>query len=316
VLHVCYTVGFVVADPAGPYRPFQKRLDAFTLQARSIYGSELEALHQTRVASRRLRELLPVLGLDGDTARTLSRRLKKVTKQLGSVRELDVLMLTIQEFRRNARYSSTALKQLGAAVEEARVAARTRLKAKLPFAKLQRLARQLKRAAKQQAWDCHRVHEGSAHRSTHAWVWALDARVTHRASGVRSTIEAAGAVYVPQRLHDVRIALKKLRYAMELAADARQQRASREVAVLKTVQDLLGRLHDLQMLIERGRHAQASLSLTPAASRHFELLARALEDDCRVLHARYMQHRPQLLAIADRAGARKADALLVNRAAS
>ena len=30
----------------------------------------------------------------------------------------------------------------------------------------------------------------------------------------------AGAVYLPERLHAVRIAMKKLRYAMELAAEA------------------------------------------------------------------------------------------------
>ena len=40
----------------------------------------MKAVHWTRVASRRLRELLPVLGLDGDSARKLSRRLKRVTQ--------------------------------------------------------------------------------------------------------------------------------------------------------------------------------------------------------------------------------------------
>ena len=118
-----------MGEPSGPYGPFRKRLDAFTRVAQGIYEGGVEALHQTRVASRRLREVLPVLGLDGDATRKLSRRLKKVTRQLGAVRELDVLVLMIQELRPNARYSSTALKRVGAAVEEARVAARDRVTA-------------------------------------------------------------------------------------------------------------------------------------------------------------------------------------------
>jgi CHAD domain-containing protein len=306
----------IVADQAGPYGPFQKRLAAFTSQACGIYAGKTESLHQTRVASRRLCELLPVLGLDGEAARTLSRRLKRVTKQLGAVRELDVLLLTIQELRGDDRYSSTALEQLSRAVEEARVAARARLTAKLPSATLQRLARRLRRVAERQASGDNRGHDGSAYRSTQAWMWALEARVTHRARRLRSTIETSGAMYVPERLHAVRIALKKLRYAMEILADTRQKRIGREIALLKTMQDLLGRLHDLQMLIERGCHEQASLPLTGTASGDLGSLVRALEDDCRVLHARYMQRRSQLLALADGVGAQKVDALLVNRAAS
>jgi CHAD domain-containing protein len=302
-----------MGEPVGPYGPFRKRLDAFTREAQGIYEGKAEALHQVRVASRRLREVLPVLGLESNTTQKLSRRLKKVTRELGVVRELDVLMLMIQELHPNARYSSTALERVGAAVEEARVAARDRLTASLPFAKMQRLARRLERASEQQVRDDSEKQEGAKE----AWVRALEARATRRARRVRSAIEAAGAVYVSERLHDVRIALKKLRYCMELLAEARPGRAACEITVLKTAQDLLGRLHDLEMLIERARHAQP-LPSPPALTVWHDLgsLVDAVEDDCRALHARYMRQRVKLLAIADQVGDIETDDLLVNRRAA
>src|SRR5262245_1708965 len=298
---------------AGPYDQFRRRLDAFNRESKGVYTGDVEALHRARVASRRLRELLPVLGLDGDTVRKLGRRLKKVTRRLGAMRELDVLMLIIQELARDARYSSMALKQLGAGVEEARAAAHARLTAKLPLANVRRLAYRLERAVSQRESDEGRGHRRIPHRSHQAWVWALEARATRRAIGVRAAIETAGAVYVPERLHDVRIALKKLRYALELVAEARGQRANGEIAILRDAQDLLGRLRDLQVLVERARHEQASLSV-PAVRAWRELgsLVDAVEDDCRALHARYMHGRSKLIAIADRVGHVKHHPAVVN----
>jgi CHAD domain-containing protein len=290
-----------MADRVGPYRPLRKQLNSLTREARRIDQGDVDALHRARIASRRLREWLPVLGLDGDTTRKLSRRLRRVTKHLGVVRELDVLALVAHELSRRSRYSSTALSLVGAAVEDARTAARQRLAEKLPFAKLQRLAERLERAARRAEADRERRESRRAHRSRRAWVWALDARAARRAARLRSAIEAAGAMYVPERLHGVRIALKKLRYAIELGSDAQERPANRDIVVLKTALSLLGRLHDLEMLTERARREQASLF--PPDLRVWRDLGRlvlTLERDCRTLHARYMSHRAKVLAIADR----------------
>jgi CHAD domain-containing protein len=115
----------------------------------------------------------------------------------------------------------------------------------------------------------------------------------------------AGAVYLPERLHTVRIAVKKLRYAFELATDLAGEKAGAELRVLKRAQDGLGRMHDLQMLIERVRQVQAAL--TPpnlTVWRDLDALGLTLEDDCRVLHARYMRQRDDIAAIADTLSAR------------
>ena len=136
--------------------------------------------------------------------------------------------------------------------------------------------------------------------------------MAHRAARVRSAIQAAGAVYVPERLHDIRLAVKKLRYAAEVLAEARHQRAPAAIGTLRTAQDLLGRLHDVEVLIERIRDLQASSSDLTADHR-LGSLAYALEVDCRRLHARYMGNRAPLIAIADRMGSAQPVDLAVNR---
>jgi CHAD domain-containing protein len=289
-----------------PFVPFQKQLEALRKAAKHIHDGDVEAVHRARVASRRLRELVPILGLDSAAAPKLNRRLRKVTKLLGAVRELDVLAMMIEDLGRDTRYSQyalTALKQVGDAVQRDRTAARDHLATKLPLAKIQRLTRHLRRAVRQETVDHERGHERRAP-SKPAWVWAVEARTARRAMGVRSAIASAGTVYIPERLHDVRIAVKKLRYAMELAAEARSQRGNGDIGALgalKAAQDLLGRLHDVEVLIGRSRQEQASLSPpTLTAWRELDSLIRRLEDDCRALHAEYMHHRARLIAVTDR----------------
>src|SRR6476661_5046661 len=75
----------------------KKRVDPFTRVLAAVEQGDVRALHRARVASRRLRELLPMLQLQPSRARKLSRRLRKVTMRLGAVRELDVLLLLIDE---------------------------------------------------------------------------------------------------------------------------------------------------------------------------------------------------------------------------
>jgi CHAD domain-containing protein len=140
----------------------------------------------------------------------------------------------------------------------------------------------------------------------HAWRWAVDARITHRAARLLNAMADAGAVYLPERLHTVRIALKKFRYAAELAAAIHGASATPNLRALKRAQDLLGRMHDLQVLIERARQVQASLTpLTLTAWRDLDALVGWLENECRRLHARYVRDSAPLARVAERLGAKR-----------
>jgi CHAD domain-containing protein len=298
--------------PAELYESLRKRLTVFSHKSKRI-DDDVDALHRTRVASRRLRELLPVLRLDGRTTRKLDRRLRRVTKRLGAVRDLDVLVGLIEELRRDRRYSKTALMEVQAVVEDARKIARGRLQAQLSPGRLQKITRRLKRVAKQLQADETEATGGAAERrQTRATIWAVEARAARRAVRVRETIDAAGTAYAAAPLHQVRIALKKLRFALELTAELEHRPAARDLATLKASQDLLGRLHDFQVLIEHASHIQSTrLVIDPVAWRELGLLVRTLERDCRKLHARYVRNASRLAEIAKGAIASNARATRV-----
>jgi len=278
----------------------KRRLDRFTRVLDGLEHGEVRALHRARVASRRLRELVPMLQLDHGLSKKLSRRLRKVTTRLGVVRELDVLLMLIDELHVSRRDHGTALGRVGVAVSKDRDQARRKLFARLPVTEMRRLADKLARAAA----ALQLLEAASSKSASRNWKWALETRVAGRAVRLAADMQDAGALYLPERLHAVRIALKKLRYAAELSNEIAGRRSDADIRTLKRGQDLLGRMHDFQVLIDRVRQLQASLAPPSVAVwRDLDALMEMLEDDCRRLHARYMRVRDELAEIADRLGA-------------
>jgi CHAD domain-containing protein len=268
----------------------------FTRMLHGLEQGDVRALHRTRVASRRLRELIPILQLDRALTRKLVRRLRKVTDRLGAVRELDVLLLLLDELQDSGRSDEKARRQVIAAIADDRGRARDALLEKLPISELRRLAARLEDVASslEPGKGAPNTREEAASR------WALEARVAHRAERLSRALREAGAVYLPERLHVVRIALKKLRYAVELRDDGAGAKATgrRDVATLKRSQDILGRMHDLQVLMDRVRQVQAELTSGRVQKwDELDAMIGRLEDDCRRLHARFMRERPALAAI-------------------
>ena len=84
----------------------KKCVDQFSRVLRAVEKGDVRALHQARVTSRRMRELVPMLQLEGAIGRKIAGRLRKVTGRLGTVRELDVLLLLIDELHVSGRRGS------------------------------------------------------------------------------------------------------------------------------------------------------------------------------------------------------------------
>ncbi len=280
------------------------RLERFTRLLHGLAQGDVNALHRTRVASRRLRELLPALQLDHDVAHKLGRRLRRVTARLGTVRELDVLLILIDELHKSRAHHRPALNRVRDDVAKERTRAREKLLGrKVPLDELKRIARKLDRSVDVLAQAEQAKH--AAPTEARGWRWAIDARIARRAESLQQAIADAGAVYLPERLHAVRIAVKKLRYALEIAAEAAGERTTPELRVLERAQTLLGRLHDLQVLMDRVRQVQASLMPPNIATwRELDAVTTALENSCRRLHARYMRDRAGLGVLVDHFAAR------------
>jgi CHAD domain-containing protein len=291
----------IMRQPSSRSELLKRRLDAFSRALTGLSRDDVRARHRARVASRRLRELMPVLQLEQGTARKLSRRLRKVTMRLGAVRELDVMLMSIDELHVSRRARGAALGRVGVSVSKDRDRARKRLSDRLPLESIKRLVRKLERRV-----AALQVEEaGMTRADARRWRWAVDALLARRAARLTEAMEKAGAVYLPDRLHVVRVALKKLRYATELAQEASGTRDTARLRLLKRGQDVLGRIHDLHLLMDRVREVQAALAPpTLVEWRDLDALLASLEDDCRRLHARYMAMRDALAATAGASQAR------------
>lgn len=284
--------------PASPrrYDLLHSRLSRLTRLSDGVERGDVGAIHRARVASRRLRELVPLLQLDNDVSDKLSRRLRRLTRSLGKVRELDVLLLLVDELQEAGRVPDGALTRLKAAVQYAR-------KQGAPGKSLGTEVRRLSRKLEKVALKLEGVDPASD--QARPWRWAIEARVARRAAALKRSMDRAGAVYLPERLHAVRIATKKLRYGVELTTESEGNTDSSDLRSLKRTQELLGRMHDLQMLIEQTRRVQGQLSPPDLTVwRELDTLVTSLENSCRRLHARYVRERTALAAICDRLGSR------------
>jgi CHAD domain-containing protein len=256
------------------------------------------AVHRARVATRRLRELLPLLQLDRDTAGKLNRRLRRARRRLGTTRELDVLQHLTRELHESGRYPRHALRRVAESLQEERHKARTELPIKAIVAEMGRARRKLESVA-------DALEAGDRKTRDRHWRWVLQARVARRATILKRAVIDAGPVYLSERLHAVRIGMKKLRYALELLPDPAGAAASADLRTLKRLQGLLGDLRDRQVLIDRVRSVQARARSSEASeNRDLDALIIQLETSCRRMHARYVRERAAVVALCDRLSAR------------
>ena len=261
-------------------RLLQQRARALKRHLPAAVAGDDHAVHQARVATRRLREAVPVLstGLKQGKVRKAGRKIRRLTRALGGVRELDVTLHLLDELARDGAVPRTALEDVRAHVVAERDRSREVMIARLHDVNADKLQRRLASVA-----------EALEESDDDAWREVLGTRMLKRSRKLRAAIDEAGQMYVPDRLHAVRIAAKKLRYTLELAADSGATTAAPLVRTIKRAQDLLGRLHDLQILQTHVAAVQAGPGTArPGMHQALESVARYVEDACRHLHGRYL----------------------------
>jgi CHAD domain-containing protein len=276
-------------------RLWQKRLNELDAVWPAFISGRTAGLHKTRVASRRIREALPIVGAAAAPAKVkkLNKKMRALTRTLGPIRELDV-ELDILEDRKKTDVSGRAIEMVRREVASRRQTLREQLEQEAPVADLKKLLRKLERVADQKAGRL-KGHKAAA-RLDAQWRGVLAARLMRRAKRVGAALEEAGPLYVPERIHDVRISTKKLRYALEIAHDAGVPGAMPLLRILKRHQERLGNLHDLQMLLKRVRETEAS-PIVGARGNDLRVYAYSLEAECRRLHADFVEHRSELVGV-------------------
>jgi CHAD domain-containing protein len=294
----------------------RQRLAALGRGLAGARAGAVTGVHQARVATRRLREAIPLVAAGGK-GKKLERTIRKLTRVLGPVRELDVAIEMLDERAKQPDAPQRGIIRLRELLAREREGYHREAVRSIERCDLAKLRRKAVTAVRDTTDD--RAARGENRR-------AAVRRAGRRARRLLVAIESASSLYLPDRLHEVRIAVKKLRYAIEIARQVSGSRASTsrgrsirsvagQLAILKDAQELLGRMHDLEVLIMRSRAVQGTANAADLrVSEDLDRLVRTLETECRQLHGQYMVARPRLVAIAERViaaaerAARRADA--------
>ena len=280
-------------------RLWRKRLNELSAVWPDFVNGRTAGLHKTRVASRRIREALPIVGAAAAPAKVkkLNKRMRALTRSLGPIRELDVELTILEDKSRTEGVPGRALEMVRREVASRRRELRDELADHAPIGDLKKLLKKLERVGKREEAKGKKGKRQRADVEFEAqWRGVLATRLMRRAKDMAAALDSAGPVYVPERLHDVRISTKKLRYALEIARDAGVTAAQPLVRILKRHQERLGGLHDLQMLLKHVRAAEASPGVGSRVNDLTEY-ANSLDRECRRLHAGFVEHRAELASV-------------------
>jgi triphosphatase len=232
-------------------------------------GEDPEALHDMRVATRRLRAALDLFASAlPSRAAAIRKELGWIADELGAVRDLDVQLADMAQRAGWAEHwigpeGRTALGHLRMLLELERDEARGELLEALESARWERLTSALVAFARQ----------GPSRRNPAARVPALLAAGALVESGHRAMWAAAKRARRSQSAHDlhrVRIRGKRLRYALEFLAPLYGKPALRFTKKLVVLQDLLGAVQDAEVGAARlfalaTEQAPPGAALPPAA---------------------------------------------------
>lgn len=206
-------------------------------------GSDPEALHDMRVASRRLRAALDAFAplYDGRKFRQAVRETKTLTRALGGVRDDDVLLDTLRQYAASVpEDEAPVIARYIKRVEGEREAHRATLLHDLDALDAGGYADRFEKAVKTpERSRAGREHtNGAGRRIAAGQVAAFYALAPH--------LQNPDDV---EELHEMRIAAKRLRYALELFAEPLGEGTGPVLASVREFQEVVGEIHDADVRV-------------------------------------------------------------------
>lgn len=267
-----------------PTSLLDQQASVFRTQLDGVYDGAVEAVHDARVATRRIRELLalvpPVAGRPGEE--DIASCYKEIGRALGKVRDMDVRIVLINDLEARAPQTAPSLMVVRRDHERDRLDGMRRLIKTLERMNVDGLLQVI----------------GAAHPAgfrkqltSNGWRQQLKYLVVERAHGAVDAISHATGVYFPKRAHGARIAIKQVRYASEIAAATGLPAIQAAIKTLRKGQEILGDLHDRQSLADilEGYGRQNGIDAA-----HATLTRLLLEREMMQLHTEYLARRARL----------------------
>lgn len=219
--------------------------EMYALAAEALDWSDPEGVHSMRVASRRLRSALRDFTpyLRKSALRTSQKEIRSLADVLGEVRDQDVAIMALE------KTAARVPKEVSAAVEhfisrKKEIRDQTRIKLKSAVRKNQL------RALRSRFLSSVESATPIPKNSTQTYLKMARSVILAR---LRELEKLSGSLYRPfdvEPLHDMRIAAKRLRYAIELFQHCWGRTMKSYAKRVARMQTALGELHDCDVWVE------------------------------------------------------------------
>ena len=231
--------------------------ELISLQDTALNWSDPEGVHSMRVASRRLRSALrdfvPYIRKRG--LASSQKQVRSIAGVLGEVRDHDVAIMALEELDANAPAEvSTTLKQFIETRKELRDLAREELKTFLQQSQLNGLKMDFV-AGVDESTATRPPKSQDAESTEITFVKMSRAVILERLKELEKLSDGLFKPFEVASLHEMRIAAKRLRYAVELFQQCWGNGIASYAKRVARLQTALGDLHDCDVWIESfGKH--------------------------------------------------------------
>ena len=212
---------------------------------------DIDAVHDARVASRRLRSGLALLeeATGRKKFRRWRRQIRNVTQALGELRDTDVQLLLVNHRLEQPEVAENG--QAGLTWVQQRLQRKRKQEYRQVRKDIGRLRRKETLEAMAEAWQ--KWQEGENTGSAMDPVVRDQARPLVLAHLAETELlnDPLPPAEQTEELHALRLALKRLRYTLEFVAPAFAGQLDGYVTTLKGLQEILGDLHDADVWVTR-----------------------------------------------------------------
>jgi CHAD domain-containing protein len=211
-------------------------------------GEDIEALHDMRVATRRMRAAFRIFApyYEPKVAARSQKGLKRTGRALGPVRDLDVFRAKIRDHLSTLPQSQQDdLAAFLAVLETHRDSARQRMNAYLDSDKYTRFKERFGRFVEVEGLGSRPIIFDDGEPLPYRVRHVAPVVIYQRLAAVRAYDEWVSIPNPPpERLHSLRIACKRLRYTLEFFREVLGPDTKKLIKAIVTVQDHLGSLQD------------------------------------------------------------------------
>ena len=214
-------------------------------------NEDIECLHRMRVASRRLRSLLPLFSdcLPPKQRTRWRKQLRRVTRALGEARDADVQIVCLQEALEACRddRQRPGLERLLLRFQQQRQAMQAPLVSTLKRLASRRHINRMEMALRYLLATSQLYANPESAR--HTYLRSRDA-ITRRLQTVLATAATIRGPQSGTELHATRITIKRLRYTLQAFAPLYPDTLNDAIRTARKLQDVLGTLHDCDVWVE------------------------------------------------------------------